>query len=72
MRPTIKSSIALAVAAVALFFLSASGHPGSYWENGPVWLGDIGWYGMLICVLLLIVSGVMALVAKLRGGEAAA
>jgi uncharacterized BrkB/YihY/UPF0761 family membrane protein len=66
MRPTLKSTITLVVAAVVLFVLSASGQAGQYWESGPSWLGAIGWYGMLLCVLLLIVSGVYWVISRTR------
>ena len=66
MHPNWKSTIGLFVAAVALFLVSASGQSGTYWENGPHWLGAIGWFGFLISVLLLVVSGVIAIVSRVR------
>ena len=54
MHPTRKSTLVLLVTGVVLFFLSAS---------GPSWLGALGWYGFMVCALLLIVSGLWALVA---------
>jgi sterol desaturase/sphingolipid hydroxylase (fatty acid hydroxylase superfamily) len=69
MRPTLKSTIVLFVAGAVLFFLSASGQPNSFWKSGPLWLGWIGWIGFLICVLLLIVSGVWAIVSRIRHRE---
>jgi hypothetical protein len=69
MRPTLKSTIALFVAGAVFFVLSASGQPNSFWTSGPSWLGQIGWTGFLICVLLLIVSGVWAIVSRIRHRE---
>ena len=66
MHPTRKSTLVLLVAAVVLFVLSASGQPDTYWSSGPSWLGDIGWYGFMVCVLLLMVSGLYAIVSLLR------
>jgi hypothetical protein len=63
MHPTLKSTLVLLGAAVGLFLLSASGQDGSYWQSGPEWLGSIGF---LVSVLLLIVSGVFALVLWMR------
>jgi predicted transporter len=66
MRPTHKSTLSLLVAGVILFALSASGQADSYWASGPSWLGTIGWFGFLICALLLIVSGLFAAVSWMR------
>jgi protein-S-isoprenylcysteine O-methyltransferase Ste14 len=66
MHPTRTSTLVLIVAGVILFFLSASGQPDSPWASGPSWLGVTGWFGFLICALLLIVSGLFALVSWMR------
>jgi hypothetical protein len=66
MHPTWKSTLTLFVAGVVLFILSASGQPGQYWESGPSWLGLISWIGVLICALLLIVSGVYWVASRMR------
>jgi len=66
MRPTRRSTLVLFVAGVVLFVLSASGQPTGYWQGGPSWIGWIGWIGFLICVLLLIVSGIYAVVSRIR------
>jgi hypothetical protein len=71
MRPTLKSMLVLFVAGVVLFVLSASGQPGSYWQGGPSWLGTIGWIGFLICLLLLVVSGLYTIVSRFRHHDAA-
>lgn len=62
MRPTRKSTLALLAAAVVLFVLSPVGQNGS----GPSWIGDIGWYGFMVCTLLLIASGLYAVVSSIR------
>ncbi len=66
MHPTRKSTLALLVAAVVLFVLSASGQPDTYWASGPSWIGGIGWYGFIACALLLMVSGLYAVVSSVR------
>ena len=66
MRPTRKSTLTLFVAGVVLLVLSASGQPSSFWKSGPSWLGLIGWIGFLICLLLLVVSGVYWVVSRIR------
>ena len=66
MHPTRKSTLVLILAGVVLIILSASGQPDTYWASGPSWLGAIGWFGFLACVLLLIASGVVALVSRVR------
>jgi len=49
-----------------LFVLSESGQANGFWTSGPSWLGTIGWFGFLICVLLLVVSGLYALFLRIR------
>jgi succinate dehydrogenase/fumarate reductase cytochrome b subunit len=71
-RPNLKSTLALLVAGAILFVLSASGQTHSYWKSGPSWLGAVGWFGFLICLLLLIVSGVYVLVSRMRGHDRSA
>ncbi len=66
MHPTRKSTPVLLVAAVILFVLSASGQPDTYWAERPGMVGAIGWFGFLVCALLLIVSGLWALVSSIR------
>jgi hypothetical protein len=66
MHPTLKSTIGLLVAAVVLFALSYSGQPYGPWTSGPSLLGIIGWVGFWICLLLLIVSGLRMLIARIR------
>ena len=66
MHPTRKSTLVLLVAGVILFVLSASGQPDTYWASGPELIGTIGWFGFIVCALLLIVSGLYALVSSIR------
>lgn len=65
-HPTRTSTLVLLAAGVILFVLSASGQPDTFWASGPSWIGAIGWFGFLICALLLIVSGLLALVSWMR------
>ncbi len=65
-HPTRTSTLVLLAAGVILFVLSASGQPDTYWASGPSWIGAIGWFGFLICALLLIVSAAFALVSRIR------
>lgn len=67
MRPTRTSTLVLLAAAVVLFVLSASGQQGSYWAGGPSWIGDIGWYGFMVCALLLVASGLYLVAMSFRG-----
>jgi protein-S-isoprenylcysteine O-methyltransferase Ste14 len=66
MRPTRRSTLVLLVVTVVLFVVSPSGQPDTYWASGPSWLGIIGWFGFLICLLLLLASGLYALVSSIR------
>lgn len=61
-----KTALLLVAAGAVLFLLSASGQDNTFWKDGPGWLGAIGWFGFLICVLLLIVTGVVALARRVR------
>lgn len=65
-HPTVKSMLTLFVAGAVLFVLSASGQPNSFWKSGPSWLGYIGWFGFLICLLLLIASGLYMVISRIR------
>jgi protein-S-isoprenylcysteine O-methyltransferase Ste14 len=66
MHPTRTSTLTLVVAGVVLFVLSYSGQANGFWSSGPSWLGTIGWFGFLICVLLLAVSGLYTLFSRNR------
>jgi protein-S-isoprenylcysteine O-methyltransferase Ste14 len=66
MRPTLKSMLALFVAGAVLFVLSASGQANSFWKTGPSWLGYVGWFGFLTCLLLLVASGLYMVVSRIR------
>ena len=60
MRPTLKSMLALFVAGAVLFILSASGQPSSFWKSGPSWIG------FLMCLLLLVASGLYMGISRIR------
>jgi quinol-cytochrome oxidoreductase complex cytochrome b subunit len=66
MRPTWKSTLTLFVAGIVLLALSGIGQPGGYLKDGPSWIGAIGWFGMLACALLLIISGLYWVVSRMR------
>ena len=66
MHPTRTSTLVFVVAGVVLFVLSESGQANGFWTSGPSWLGTIGWFGFLIYVLLLVVSGLYALFSRIR------
>ena len=66
MRPTQKSTFTVLVAGAILFVLSASGQPYGPWSSGPSWLGTFGWFGFLVCALVLIVSGLYLVVSSIR------
>lgn len=57
---------ALLVAAFCFFMLSASGQPGTFWSDGPGWLGTIGWFTFLALVLLFVLTAVYAVVLGVR------
>lgn len=66
MHPTWKSTLTLFVAGIVLLAMSGIGQPAGYLKDAPSWIGDIGWFGWLICALLLIVSGVYWVVLRMR------
>jgi hypothetical protein len=57
----------LLVLAFAFFMLSASGQSGTYWENGPAWLGSIAWICFLLSALAFLVSVGYLVVQRVRG-----
>lgn len=62
----IRSLAVLLVLAFGFFQLSASGQSGTYWENGPGWLGSTGWILFLITALTFVVSAVYLVVRRTR------
>jgi hypothetical protein len=50
--------------AVVFFVLSASGQSDGFWKSGPSWLGAIGWFGFLICLLAFVVLAAYLAIAK--------
>jgi hypothetical protein len=59
----------LLVLAFALFQISASGQPGTYWESGPGWLGNIAWFGFLVAALAFLVCGIYTVVRVASRGR---
>lgn len=62
----------LLVLAFVLFMLSASGQPGTYWSDGPGWLGEICWFAWMIAFLAFVGAGITTLVRRLSGRRSAA
>jgi len=58
--------LALIGVGAVLVAISGIGQDSGYWKSGPSWLGAIGWFGFLICLLLLVVTGVSAAVSTMR------
>lgn len=67
----IRTLAALLVLAFGFFQLSASGQPGTYWENGPTWLGSTGWILFLVTALSFVVSAVYLVVRRSRARRTA-
>jgi hypothetical protein len=67
----IPSLAALLVLAFCFFQLSASGQSGTYWENGPGWLGTTGWILFLLSALAFLVSATYLVVRGVRGRKTA-
>ncbi len=66
MHPTRKSTITLFLVGIFLTAISGIGQPEGYLKDAPSWIGDIGWFGSMICLLLLIVSGLYWVVSRMR------
>jgi hypothetical protein len=58
----LRTLAAMLLLALALFLLSASGAPGTYWSDGPVWLGTVCWFGWMIVFLLFVVTAAYSMV----------
>jgi hypothetical protein len=68
-----RTALILVIAGAILFFLGSVGQEeGGLWPDGPAWIGAIGWFGFLLCVLLLLAVGVVALTRKLSSGRQSA
>jgi hypothetical protein len=61
-----KTALVLVVAGAILFALGPIGQDDGYWKSGPSWIGAIGWFGFLICLLLLVMTGLYAVVERVR------
>jgi uncharacterized membrane protein YhaH (DUF805 family) len=57
---------AMLVLAFGFFMLSASGQSGTFWEDGPAWLGSIGWICFLLTALTFVVSAAYLVVRRTR------
>ena len=59
--PLSRAAIAVVVLGAVLFMLGSVGQEeGGLWPDGPAWIGAVGWFGFLICLLALLVIGVVA------------
>jgi hypothetical protein len=68
-----RTALILFIAGAILLPLGMVGQEdGGLWPDGPSWIGAIGWFGFLLCVLLLLVVGVVALARKLSSGRQSA
>jgi hypothetical protein len=60
--PLGRSALIVFLVGAVLFPLGLVGpEEGGLWPDGPGWIGAIGWFGFLICLLALLVIGVVAL-----------
>lgn len=60
--PLSRAAVAVVLLGAVLFMLGSVGQEdGGLWPDGPAWIGAIGWFGFLICLLVLLVLGVVAL-----------
>ncbi|MFZ2015061.1 MAG: hypothetical protein WAV00_14660 [Nocardioides sp.] len=67
----IRSLASLLAVAFCFFMLSAAGQSDSFWQNGPGWLGAIGWFAFLLTALVFLVAVGYVVVRRLRPGQAA-
>jgi hypothetical protein len=60
--PLGRTAILVAIVGAILFPIGEVGqHDGGLWADGPSWVGATGWFGFLLCLLLLVAIGVVAL-----------
>jgi protein-S-isoprenylcysteine O-methyltransferase Ste14 len=60
--PLGRTAIVVFVVGAVLFPLGMVGQgDGGLWEDGPGWIGAVGWFGFLLCLLLLLAIAVVAL-----------
>jgi len=62
----IRTLALLLVLAFAFFNLSAAGQPGTYWSDGPAWVGNPSWILFLLSALAFIVIGALTVVRVVR------
>jgi len=67
----VTSLAGLLILAFGFFMLSASGQSGTFWENGPAWLGSVGWVCFLLTALAFVVSAVYLVVRRTRSRRTA-
>lgn len=61
-----RAATVVAVLGLVLFPLGMVGQgEGGLWPDGPAWIGAVGWFGFLLCLLLLVVLGIFALARTL-------
>ena len=66
LRPTGKKLIILLVLTLFMFAITPIGYPTGYFTSAPSWIGEVGWLGSMIGSLLVIVTGVYFVVARMR------
>lgn len=62
----LRTLAALLVLALVLFLISASGQSGTFWSDGPSWLGTIGWFGFLITALVFVLAAIYSVARAVR------
>jgi protein-S-isoprenylcysteine O-methyltransferase Ste14 len=67
----VRSLATLLVLAFGFFMLSASGQHGTFWEDGPTWLGSTGWILFLVTALTFLVATGYVVVRRARGRQPA-
>ena len=54
--PLGRGAIFVTILGAVLFPLGMVGQgDGGLWENSPGWIGAVGWFGFMLCLLLLVV-----------------
>jgi hypothetical protein len=60
--PLGRAALVVLLAGAILLSISSVGQGNGWlWEDGPGWIGAVGWFGFWLCLLLLVVIGVVAL-----------
>ena len=67
-----RAALVVLVVGAILFPLGMVGQEdGGLWEDGPEWIGAVGWFGFLLCVLLLLVIAVVAVARNVTSHRSA-